>query len=113
VPDLLAQCEAHGVTLAPGQNGTIRVSPPGVLPDELRKALQEHKGSVLRLLSAPPADVTSNEPCEVCGGRERWLWLDGRELCRICLVLGMMPMTLASPSTGKKQEARYLEAKER
>jgi hypothetical protein len=96
VPDLLAECEAHGVTLAPGQNGTIRVSPPGVLPDKLRKALQEHKGSVLQLLSAPPADVMGDEPCNLCGSQERWQWLDGRELCRPCLVLDFVPMTLAS-----------------
>jgi hypothetical protein len=100
VADLLAQCDAHGVTLAPGQNGTIRVSPPGVLPDQLRRALQEHKGSVLRLLSAPPADVIANAPCEVCGGRERWLWLDGRELCRVCLILDLVPMSLLSGVKG-------------
>ena len=94
--EILIQCEAHGVTLAPGENGTIRASPPGVLPDQLRKALQEYRGSILRLLSAPQADVTAHDPCAVCGGRERWLLLDGRLLCRVCLVLDLMPMTLLS-----------------
>jgi hypothetical protein len=94
VQEILVQCETHGVTLAPGQNSTIRVSPPGVLPDKLRKALQEHKGAVLQLLSAPPADVTANEPCDVCGSRERWQWLDGRLVCRVCLVLNLVPLTL-------------------
>jgi hypothetical protein len=45
--DLLARCEALGVTLAPGTNGTLRVSPPGVLPDELRTALIVHKPEIL------------------------------------------------------------------
>jgi TubC N-terminal docking domain len=47
VKDLLAQCELLGVTLAPGTNGTLRVSPPGVLPDELRTALIVHKPELL------------------------------------------------------------------
>jgi hypothetical protein len=96
VQEILLQCEAHGVTLTSGQNGAIRLSPPGMLPDKLRKALQEYRGTVLRLLSAPPADAIANEPCDVCGSRERWQWLDGRELCRPCLVLDVVLMTLAS-----------------
>jgi hypothetical protein len=35
------------------------------------------------------------------GSRERWHWLDGRWLCRVCLVLDLAPWTLActDPST--------------
>jgi hypothetical protein len=47
VQDLLARCEALGVTLALGTNGTLRVSPSGVLPDELRTALTVHKPEIL------------------------------------------------------------------
>jgi hypothetical protein len=72
VQEILIQCETRGVTLAPGERGAIRVSPPGILPDQLRKALQEYRGSMLRLLSVPPADVMSDEPCVRCGSLERW-----------------------------------------
>ena len=92
----LSSVRPMGSHSAPGENGTIRASPPGVLPDQLRKALQEYRGSILRLLSASQADVTAHDPCDVCGGRERWLLLDGRLLCRVCLVLDLMPMTLLS-----------------
>jgi hypothetical protein len=107
VQEILLQCEAHGVTLAPGQNGAIRVSPPGVLPDKLRKALQEYRGSVLRLLSAPPADVMSDEPCDVCESRERWHWFDGRLRCRVCLVLDLVPMTLGPVSEREENSCSH------
>jgi TubC N-terminal docking domain len=94
VPEILAQCATLGVTLAPGDAGTLRVSPPGVLPDGLRAELQAHKTALLRLLSAPPADVLNDERCPTCGSRERWLWLDGRLLCRLCLLLDLVPLTL-------------------
>jgi hypothetical protein len=47
-----------------------------------------------QLLSAPPADVITEQPCLTCGAYERWRWLDARELCRVCLVLGWAPWTL-------------------
>jgi hypothetical protein len=60
----------------------------------LAQQLLAHKGDLMRLLSAPPADVIANETCDVCGSRERWQWLDGRELCRACLILNFAPLTL-------------------
>jgi hypothetical protein len=48
-----------------------------------------------RLSIAPPADFMSDQPCPICGLRERWHWLDGRELCRTCLILDLVPMTVA------------------
>jgi hypothetical protein len=95
VTTVLAQCQALGVTLAPGEHGALRVSPPGMLPEELRSQLQTHKASVLQLLTAPPADFLSEDSGLICGSHERWHWLDGRARCRVCLVLDFTPMTLA------------------
>jgi hypothetical protein len=94
VVDLLRQCAAWGVSLAPGEKGALRVSPPGVLPDELKAALKRHKPEVLKLLTAPKLDVLAELPCQVCGSRERWWWIDGRHICRPCLVLDLAPLTL-------------------
>ena len=94
VSEVLTRRSISGVTLAAGEEGKLRVSPPGVLPAELREPLQAHKRALRRLLTAPPADFPSDEPCDACGSRERWLRLDGRELCSVCLVLDLAPMTL-------------------
>ena len=94
VTEILAQCATLGVTLAPGEAGTLRVSPPGVLSDELKAALKRHKSEVLKLLTAPEPDVLAETPCQVCGLRERWCWIDARLLCRVCLILDLAPLTL-------------------
>lgn len=94
VTGLLAQCEALGVTLAPGDNGALRITPPGVLSDDLKAALKAHKSDVLKLLTAPEADCMSAAPCPICESHERWVWLDGRHLCRVCLILDLAPLTL-------------------
>ena len=56
--------------------------------------LLTHNRALARLLTAPPADFLSAEPCPLCSSRERWTWLDGRALCRVCLVLDLAPLTL-------------------
>jgi hypothetical protein len=94
--DLLTQCKALGVTLTWGEHGTLRVSPPGVLAENIREQLRIHKPDLRRLLTAPPADVRGDDPCATCGSHERWHWLDGRLLCRVCVVLDLMPMSLLS-----------------
>ncbi len=94
VTELLSQCARLGVTLAPGDEGTLRVSPPGILSPELRGQLKAHKPALLPLLTAPPADALSDDPCETCGSYERWQWLGGRALCRVCLILDFAPLTL-------------------
>src|SRR5262245_63117992 len=88
VTTLLEQAQAIGLDVRADGDRLVVRGPQSA--EALARQLLAHKGDLMRLLSAPPADVTANEPCEVCGGRERWLWLDGRELCRICLVLGLM-----------------------
>jgi hypothetical protein len=94
VTEILAQCQALGVILTPGEPGTLRVSPRGVLPSQVKEDLKAHKVDILTLLTAPPADAMSDDPCATCGSRERWRWLDGRLLCRVCVVLDLMPMSL-------------------
>jgi hypothetical protein len=104
VLDILSQCHDLGVTLTPSEHWALRVSPPGVLPEELRSQLRTHKASVLQLVTAPPADFVSEDSCLICGSHERWHWLDGRARCRVCLVLDLAPMTLAPVRT--RQETR-------
>jgi hypothetical protein len=94
VPAILAQCQELGVTLAPGERGALRVSPPGVLPSHRKEVLKAYKADILKLLTAPPADFLSEDPCTTCGSRERWYWLDRRALCRMCVVLDFAPMSL-------------------
>jgi hypothetical protein len=57
---LLAECRSRGISLRPGAEGKLKVSPPPErLPAELREALRRHKTEVLALLqqqepSTPP-----------------------------------------------------------
>jgi hypothetical protein len=50
--------------------------------------------SLRQLLTALPLDLLNKDPCLVCGSGERWQWLDGRLLCRVCLVLDLAPLAL-------------------
>jgi hypothetical protein len=54
----------------------------------LARQILAHQGDRVRLLPAPPADVIGGESCGMCGSRERWQWLDGRLICRPCLLVG-------------------------
>jgi hypothetical protein len=91
---LLEQAQAAGLEVhADGDRLVVR-GPQSA--EALARQLLAHKGDLMRLLAAPPPDVIASEPCDVCGSRERWQWLDGRELCRPCVVLDVVPMTLAS-----------------
>ncbi len=92
--DILSRCQTLGINLTPGDAGKLRVSPRGMVSDELREQLQRHKPVQLQLLAAPPADFLSDAPCPLCGSPERWQWLDGRGLCRVCLILDLAPLTL-------------------
>src|SRR2546426_2754412 len=89
VTDILAQCATLGVPRAPGDAGTRRVSPPGVLPKGLRAQRRAHKTALLPLLVAPPAAVLSATHCPPCGSRARWRWRDGRLRCRVCFILDL------------------------
>src|SRR5262249_47390101 len=60
---LLTKCREFGVTLAPGADGKLRVTPRGRLPEALREALRQRKAEVLALLIRQP----SPWPCTHCG----------------------------------------------
>jgi hypothetical protein len=34
----------------------------------------------------PPEEL--GDPCPDCGAKEKWIWLDGRRLCRPCVIRG-------------------------
>jgi hypothetical protein len=74
-----------------------------------RETLSSDPAARAQLGAALPADFMSEEPCHTCGAHERWEWLDGRALCRVCLVLDLMPMTLVLKGTVRDQEARRQE----
>jgi TubC N-terminal docking domain len=101
--DLVAELSQRGVMVEASGDSLRYRAPQGVLTPTLRHELVEHKASILRLLTAPPADLLSDDACDMCGSRECWLWLDGRELCRVCLILDLVPMSLLSGMNGRRQ----------
>jgi TubC N-terminal docking domain/Zinc-binding domain of primase-helicase len=89
--DLLVEIDRLGISIE--VNGdTLHYQ--GALTPEIKAQLQRHKADILKYYTAPPPDDLSDEPCPICGSRERWQWLDGRLLCRVCLVLDLVPLTL-------------------
>jgi hypothetical protein len=98
--NLRDQCTMLGVTLTSGHDGRLLGSPQDLLPEELLAQLRDNQTDLVRILTAPPADILDDAPCDVCGSHERWIWLDGRELCRVCLILDLLPMSLLSGITG-------------
>jgi hypothetical protein len=80
IKDLLDHCAKLGVIVAPGE-GTIRVSPPGVLPDALRSTMREHKEALMAYLQNPPPQ----RGCYTC--QQRVFWRHGetyRWVCATC-----------------------------
>jgi hypothetical protein len=55
------------------------------------------------LVKYPPDEL--GEPCPQCAGKEKWRWLDGRLLCRPCLVREAQPTagTAAASRPGRPQ----------
>jgi hypothetical protein len=43
----------------------------------------------------PPLDELG-EPCPICGGKDKWRWLDDRMVCRACLIRRDPPPTAAT-----------------
>src|SRR5262249_57305285 len=50
--DILRTVHAHGAVLAWHSPERLRLTPPGVLPPDLRQAIQEHREELLTLLEA-------------------------------------------------------------
>jgi hypothetical protein len=89
---LLTQAHQTGLTVhAEGDRLVVR-GPRSAEPLALK--LLDHKLDLMRLLTAPEADCLSEEPCPICGSHERWRWLDRRLICRVCLILDLIPLTL-------------------
>jgi hypothetical protein len=63
--ELLTRVESLGVKVALSAKGKLRVSPPGVLSEELKEELRRHKPEILALLAFPAW------PCPACGGQVR------------------------------------------
>src|SRR5215475_5098857 len=78
--DLMAKCEALGVTLAPGDHGALQVRPPGVLTDELTRLFKVHKVAILNFLVGPPP-----RGCYTCQQRRYWQHAEtSRWICATC-----------------------------
>ena len=98
VDTLLARCRDLGVTVTPGAEGKLRVSPPGVLPDALRTELKKHKEAVLILL-AKRLRPHINQRGELiipfaCDPRYRW-WTDGQSILETLREIGAPPAVVA------------------
>jgi hypothetical protein len=57
VERLLRQCRALGITLMPGEDGSLFVTPPGLLSDDLRATLKAYKAEILRRLAEAPHPI--------------------------------------------------------
>ena len=53
-----------------------------------RRDAEDHPSSML-LAKYPPDEF--GDPCPDCSSKEKWVWLDGRRLCRPCLIRGHGP----------------------
>jgi hypothetical protein len=86
---LLSELSLQRVDLTIDEGQLRYHAPKGAMGPTLRQAIAEHKAALLQLLSAPPPDFLSTQPCPICGSRERWQWVDARELCRVCVILDL------------------------
>jgi hypothetical protein len=77
-------------------SGACGTSAAAVGPEPIKGRPAFQPSDRVRLASAPPADLMSHDPCPICGSHERWIWLDGRHICRVCVVLDLRPMSLLS-----------------
>jgi hypothetical protein len=94
--EVLKALHERGAELtADGDQLRYRATKTAIGP-ELRQAIASHKAELLsRLTTAPakepPPPDQIGEPCPDCGAAEWWIWLDGRRLCRPCLIRGGPP----------------------
>jgi hypothetical protein len=59
---LLKRCQELGITLALWPDGSIKVSPPGVLPEPLRLEIRNHRAEILPLLTRQQEPLMPNLP---------------------------------------------------
>lgn len=102
VQTLLARCHAFGAELIPTQHGTLKITAPAPLPEELQRELRQRKGEVLAMLikSGPvwpcprcgrPAEIEDVCP-SLDGKRTLTLWR-----CESCQTYGVTPDTIRQP----------------
>jgi hypothetical protein len=65
---------ANGVT-----TGSAAQSDARAFPTDLPPAIAH---------DSPTPDHDRGDRCPTCGSRDKWSWVDGRELCRFCLLQG-------------------------
>jgi tubulysin polyketide synthase-like protein len=82
---LLLEAERLGILLTLVGDRLHIQARKGVLTPALQNAITTYKPDLMKRLAAPPPDALG-EPCERCGSKEQWRWLDGRLLCRPCLI---------------------------
>jgi TubC N-terminal docking domain len=94
---ILDTLRAHGgVVTVDGDALRVRRC-KGMLTPELTQLMAAEKAAMLALLRAERAareapTRTDAVPCEACGSPERWTWIDGREICRECLIHDRTPL---------------------
>lgn len=72
-PDLLAECSAHGIHLAPDAGGGLTIdAPPEALTPERLARLKAHKAELLTALRTSPEDAGACDPIYLSA--DRWLW---------------------------------------
>lgn len=83
---LLDDLRNKGVRLSVEEDRLAVDAPKGMLTDDVRQAIRQHKQALLALLSQPmpaaapvqstalppPAPLTPSYPCVVCGSTDRW-----------------------------------------
>jgi hypothetical protein len=86
VDTLLREVERLGIVLTVKGDRLHVQAPKGILTADLHRALAAQKPDLMRRLSAPPPDETGGTPCSTCGAAGWWRWLDGRRICRPCVM---------------------------
>jgi hypothetical protein len=89
IAELMEKAASDGLTLVVDQGDVVVTAPTWEKLHAWEPILKPHKPDLLRLLTAPAADLLADDPCPICGSRDRWRWLDDRLLCRICLIFDL------------------------
>jgi len=61
---------------------------------------------VLNHRTAPPPDEIG-DPCADCGALEKWRWIDGRSLCRPCLIREARPLEVTAEASQPERPRQW------
>jgi hypothetical protein len=56
--------------------------------------------------TAPPPDELG-EPCAYCGATDKWRWIDGRLLCRACLIREAHPIEVVAAASQPERPRQW------